>query len=496
MMDGLHAAFHRPNTHTYKVVNSVIWVLILASILLFAVDLMATGSSVSDELTTVDNFILGFFVAELALRIITFRPPELDLLRHTPDLLVRAHIFGRLRFCLRPLIIVDFLTVLGTSPALRGLRALRLLRLLRLLSGTRIFRYSNPFYSTFQAFQENALLYTMVFAFVGAITVVGGVSFFLVERGVHTDLTLGEGLWWGLVTLTTVGYGDFSPTTVLGRIIGGAMMISGMFTLALFSGVVGQTLLRSVLSIREESLRMSSLMNHIVVCGYEASTRMLLDTVSKEIDVDAHHVIIFSEGERPMDIPPDFYWITGDPTKESSMEKVRMAYAAAAILVGQRTLLPQAADAATILTAFTIRSYLRKNTIAQRRSHPLYIVAEILDAENVEHAHTAGADEVIETTRLGFSMLTHAIVQRGSADIMSKITAAGAHSLYLGHIEGVSLPAPFGDVAAQIKADKGVLIIGVAGESLNSEVLNPPDDLMVTPEMRVIYLAERACLPR
>lgn len=497
MFDGLHAAFHQPRTQSYRVVNAAVWTLIAASIVLFLAELGLEESAPLDGLLeTIDRFILGFFVAELVLRILSYRPPELDLLVHSRAGRVWVHVLGRMRFCLRPLILIDFLTVLGAAPAMRGLRALRLLRLLRLLTSTRIFRYSNPFYSTIQAFQENALLYTMAFSFVSALTVVGGFSFYLAERGVDADLSIGEGLWWGLVTLTTVGYGDYAPETVTGRVIGGAMMVSGMFTLALFSGIVGQTLLRSVLSIREENLRMSSLMNHIVVCGYEAGTRMLLDTVGREIDVEAHQVIIFAEGERPMDIPPDYQWVSGDPTKESSMEKVRMAYAAAAILVGKRTMLPQAADASTILTAFTIRSYLRKHPVAQRRSHPLYIVSEILDAENVEHAYTAGANEVIETTRLGFSLLTHAIVQRGSADIMSKITAAGAHSLYLGQVTGLALPAPFAAVAKHVKDSTGVLVIGVTGEGLNSEVLNPPDDLEVVPEMRVVYLAQQACLPR
>lgn len=46
---------------------------------------------------------------------------------------------------------------------------------------------------------------------------------------------------------------------------------------------------------------------------------------------------------------------------------------------------------------------------------PLYVVAEILDTENVAHAISAGADEVIETTRLGFSLLAHAVAEPGTA---------------------------------------------------------------------------------
>lgn len=495
MLDGLHAAFHRPQTRTHQVVNAVVWVLILASIATFVLgDVLAIEHS--ERLQRLDNFIIGFFVAELVLRVGSYHPPELALLNYSRAGRLWAHIIGRLRFCFRPLILIDFLTIIGASPQLRGLRALRLLRLLRLLRGARVFRYSNPFYSTFQAFQENALLYMMAFSFVAMLTVVGGFSFFLAERAGDPTLSILDGLWWGIVTLTTVGYGDLAPKSGTGRLIGSMMMVAGMFTLALFSGIVGQTLLRSVLSIREEKLRMSAMMNHIVVCGYEASTRMLLDTVHKEIDVDAHQVIIFSLGERPADIPPGYTWVSGDPTKESALGKVRMAYAAATIVVGHRSTLPQAADATTILTTFTIRAYLRKHPIGLRRSHPLYVVAEILDAENVEHAYKAGADEVIETTRLGFSMLTHAIVQRGSAGIMSKITAAGAHSLYLGQISGLALPAPFSAVAAHVKAQSGVLVIGVAGAALDSEILNPPDELVVTAEMRVIYLAESARLPR
>jgi Trk K+ transport system NAD-binding subunit len=139
---------------------------------------------------------------------------------------------------------------------------------------------------------------------------------------------------------------------------------------------------------------------------------------------------------------------------------------------------------------------MRKTPITLRRERPLYIVSEILDEENVAHARTAGADEVIETTRLGFSMLTHAIVQHGSADIMGKITAAGAHSLYLGRPPAeLELPVSFGEVSDICKRQYGVLVIGVHRTAIKTDQLNPPDELRVTSEMQLIYLGIRAVLP-
>jgi len=497
IFDHIHRAFHVQNTPSYRVVDGIVWITILLSISVFGIDMfLGDAHPQHTTLQTIDQLFIGFFVIELVLRVGSFLPPELQLLRQNPASWLRTHVWGRCRYCFTPMIVIDFLAILGGASALRGLRALRLLRLLRLLRNNRVFRYSNPFYGTFQAFQYNGLLYVVLFTFLGMATIVGGVSIYLIEGDVPDNgiNSIADGLWWGLVTLTTVGYGDVSPSTPLGRILGGVLMIGGMFTLALFAGVVGQTLLRSVLSIREEQFRMSTMMNHVVICGYEPGARMLLDAVTQELDLGQVQVVVFGEGLRPSDLPPDFAWITGDPTKESSLAKVRMVYASAVIVVGQRSLLPQAADANTILTTFTIRSYLSKSKVAQRRKQPLYVVVEILDAENVGHARSAGADEVIETTRLGFSMLCHAVVHHHSGDIMGAITAAGAHSLYLGcPPEGTQLPMAFVELAAAVRAETGVLVIGVHHD--DQDEINPPDDRSVTSEMLLIYLSDSEKLP-
>lgn len=241
---------------------------------------------------------------------------------------------------------------------------------------------------------------------------------------------------------------------------------------------------------------MSTSMNHVVVCGWEPGARMLLDAILAEIDTESTELVIFAPKERPADVPPEFRWVTGDPTKESELGKVRMEMADAALIVGSRRLSPQDADARTLLTAFTVRSYMAAQPSTARRHRPLYLVTEILDAENVNHARTAGADEVIETTRIGFSLLSHAIVQRGTAELLGRITAAGAHSLYVGTPPpDVALPADFATVAKTLKDRHQVLVIGLTDARGRDQTLNPPDDRSVAAGDRLIYLAEAQVLP-
>ena len=401
---------------------------------------------------------------------------------------------GRLTYCLRPLNLIDIVTVAALVPALRGLRALRLLRLLR---GAKIFRYSNPFQGLERSFRENALLFGLAFSFLLGAVLLGGLSFYLIENRENPAIdSTGDGLWWALVTLTTVGFGDISPVTVLGRMVGAVLMVAGMFTLAMFAGVVGHTLLKSVLVIREEHFRMSGYYDHVLICGYEPGAEMLLQALLAEIDPEVKPLVVFAEGERPHDLPPEFVWVEGDPTKESELDKARISHASAAILVGSRHSLPHHADAKTILTAFTIRAYLRGSKDSARRQRPVYVVAEILDSENVEHAYAAGADEVIETRRLGFSLLSHAVTMPGTAALMSEVAATGAHSIFVGlPPESYEGDMSFGELGRTLKAEEGVLLIGLRVPASGDDWLNPPADHRVEKGTRLLYLAETACLP-
>lgn len=492
----LHNAFHEPSTRIYRVVQGAIWGLIVISILLLAAQALLPDGSVMEQLIgKLDRVLLAIFAVEIVVRVATFYPPALKVFYPPRIGRLQAHLRARLLFLLQPMMMVDLLAVLAFFPELRGLRALRLLRLLRTSS---IFRYRNPFAIVIQAFEENGLLFAFAFSVLGTLTLLGGVSSYLVEYKLNQAVgSVADGLWLALVTVTTVGFGDIAPVTPLGRIVSAVLMIGGMFTLALFAGIVGSSLVAGIVSIREEQFRMSNYVNHVVVCGFDESTNLLLAALAREINPDKTRVVVVDDHERPRNLPPEYTWVQGDPTKESELDKLRIIHASAVVVTGARDIPLQAADARTILIVFTLRSYLKsQRDQVSRRRRPLYIAAEILDSENVNHARTAGADEVIETRKIGFSMIAHAIKHHGTATTISNVLINSTeNNFYVGTIpDVVHYPIAMGELMKTLRlSDSGVLVMGLR-LSNGTELLNPPRDYQVVSGTLLIYLADKPVL--
>ncbi len=137
--------------------------------------------------------------------------------------------------------IIDLAAILPSIlPIFFGGLDLRWLRVLRLLRLLKISNYSSALEDFFSAIKEewqsfSAALYLIVIALFLSSSLM-----YIAEHEAQPDnfSSIPETMWWGLITLTTVGYGDVSPVTPLGKIIGAFTAIMGVCTVALLTGIV------------------------------------------------------------------------------------------------------------------------------------------------------------------------------------------------------------------------------------------------------------------
>ena len=158
---------------------------------------------------------------------------------------------GRLKFMVSPLLLVDMLAVLPFFlglfiPLGMDLRALRATRLIA--RSTRLGHHSNGIRTLMRVLRakSNELL-TIVVALMILLTLSSALMFY-VENGAQPDKfsSIPATAWWGIVTLTTVGYGDIAPVTALGRMIAGLMAILGIGLFALPAGILGSGFIQEV----------------------------------------------------------------------------------------------------------------------------------------------------------------------------------------------------------------------------------------------------------
>jgi voltage-gated potassium channel len=476
----------------YRWFHAFINTLIVSSVAIVVFEVFANPSAEELEiLRTIDAAILVVFLIEFLGRLWVIRDWRPKVVRLTWSQKVGYWIASRMRFILSPWGLIDFVALLPLFPFLRSLRILRLLRLAR---SVQFFRYANPVRTLTAAFRDNSLLFTVSTLFVVVSVGLSAVMLFLAEYRVNDNIeTLGDTLWWAIVTITTVGFGDITPVTTGGRVIASALMFSGMFIIAMFAGVISSTLVGHLLPLKMEQVRMSSVSDHIVVAGWNARVPIMLEEMVTEYGNELPRVIVFAPRDRPVELDEQFLFVNGDFTHEREFDKVRLAYARTVVVVASDVEVaehPQKKDATTVLTVFTIRAFEKKLSI-NRRS-PIHLVAEVLESENCQHARVAGADEVIETYRLGSSLLAHTAGNPGVGSVVTNLMLASHNNVYAGNlpaelVEGEMLV--FEDVQELLRREYGILVVGVVHK--DEMELNPPPQTEVFAGDRIVYIGPR-----
>lgn len=195
-----------------------------------------------------DLFSIGVFTVEYLLRLWTC----------TVDQRFRDPVRGRLRFAFTPLAMIDLLAVLPfylpmIFPELRFMRAVRLFRLLRVLKMARYSESLKVFVEVLRLKREEL---SLMFFVILILLVISSSLMYHVEHDAQPQIfsSIPATMWWGVVTLATVGYGDMYPVTPLGKLIGSVVVILGIGMFAMPTGILAAGFAEA-LQRREEERR-------------------------------------------------------------------------------------------------------------------------------------------------------------------------------------------------------------------------------------------------
>ena len=180
-------------------------------------------------------FSVGVFTVEYLLRVWCC----------TLDQRYSSPVWGRLRYASSPLALIDLLAIVPFYMALFGVFSaldLRLLRTLRLLAQVaRLSRYSSGIRTLARVLHDKgSQLLTVIMVLAVLLLIAASLMFFAEHRAQPEKFaSIPQAMWWSVITLTTVGYGDAVPVTAWGRILAGLMAVMGIGLFALPAGILG-----------------------------------------------------------------------------------------------------------------------------------------------------------------------------------------------------------------------------------------------------------------
>ena len=211
---------------------AVMVAIVLSLVVAFLETNQAIASTLRDLLTVMEYVLTFFFTIEYLLRIYCSPRPRDYMLSF----------FGIIDLLATLPLYLSFIPLLASTRYLFILRAFRLIRVFRVF---KLFAFINEGYLLMQSIRLSLNKILVYFLFVLILVTVIGTLMYMVEgQEPGTQFTdIPTSIYWAIVTLTTVGYGDITPVTMIGRFLSAVVMMLGYTIIAIPTGIVSATMI-------------------------------------------------------------------------------------------------------------------------------------------------------------------------------------------------------------------------------------------------------------
>ncbi len=386
---------------------------------------------------------------------------------------IKEAIKEKLTYIITPIAIIDLLAIL---PAYRSFRFLRIFVLFRFL---KLFKHTRNMHKFIEVLADRKFELITLFTLLIFVVFIGGIAIYILEDQSNPNIkNLFDALYWSFITITTVGYGDISPTTVAGRSVSFIIVILGITMISFATSVIVSAFSEKLSEIKEDRLSeyIKKSQEFLVIAGYGQLSKVFLQKYASD---DKSYVIIDKDETKVQQAISDGYFAINDSASRYEVLK-RFYNSKSKITVIAAT----GSDIENI--------YICLN--AKIISKDIKVVARANNFNVLNKYKRAGADRIILPSRIASSMLvasvSYPIIYKAINAIMHSYDVAKLDEMYIDEkcdLVGKSIES------LDLKQNK-ITLIGIQRGLKGNFKFNPKDDYILKEGDVLIVLAHRVSI--
>lgn len=313
-----------------------------------------------------------------------------------------------------------------------------------------------------------------------------GVLFYIAEHKAQPDLTLADAIWWAVVTMTTVGYGDFAAVTPVGRfIISYLCMFLGIGIIGYLIGFLAEHILQTISKTRRGLMKITD-EQHLILCNYPGENK-IVEVVSElraapqyekcEMVLVTDELTELTEKLKALKLK----FVKGIPTDEEILYQANILACGGVIILAD-----QHASQASDERSFAIGSIVE--LIGRKHDQDIKTVVEVVSRRNLKLIQRSDVDGMISNDGITSRMLVQEFLYPGIHDVFQQLLSNVTGSQF--YIFPTTLVGRrVIDIQTEIlKHPANIQIIGIIKGK--EKILNPPKSMEIETGDQLILLAE------
>ncbi len=309
-----------------------------------------------------------------------------------------------------------------------------------------------------------------------AVLILGGTAGLAYFEG----RSLPDALWWSVVTLTTVGFGDISPVSFGGRLIGVVLMFFGIGALGMFTATIAGVFVEQRMR-KDRGMDSYDGKEHIILCGWNGRMKEILADLRADGRSAAKDIVLLADVDAKPLADDHLHFVRGDVTEEQ-LKRAGIGAASTVVIVGDRSLDYSARDAKAVLSTLTVKGLNPR----------VYCIVELATEANVRHCERARADEIVVGAELCSRVMSTAALDHGISTVLRELLSASVgQDLVTEPVPSALAGRPFFDVFSALKREHDKIAVAIQRQGNGAIETNPGGDAVVAAADRLVVISAR-----